>query len=995
MAIVELLSYLSLTTIQLTAVVFGLVWITVNFYTYTPTLQYVWKRITSKATAPRPLSSVDSSTIPESEWPTVDVLITAYDEASVIEQAIASVTEVTYPDEKLTVTVLTEPDDTETNERVAALSDEYEFVHRIIPEGYPGSPNKPRALNYGFEFVTGEVVGVIDAEDVVGETLVREAALGISEGGADFVHGVLDMVNEGDGWVNLLFRAEYGYWFRLVAPGFISSGFDIPLPGTTCFFDRAVLTDIAAKRIETLGESWDNDQRAWAQTRGLTGIKPWDPLNVTEDFEIGLLLSAYGYTAGYVPVVTREESPLELNEWIRQRTRWQKGKLYTFLRYRGCLPSGFAHKFHFVYQSLLPHMGPVNICAVVIVFILSRLLAYEPLPVVRLMLSIGLAFTLIAVGVNLIGYWLASDAPTRTKIRRSSIVAVGIFPYWILQWGADVRALYQTYVGQFHWEHTTHLGRNIVDSVTDRYDENPFRPTHTLKGLHRQVLLGLILLAGLAVRLPDIGSQSLWNDEIYSIAVRGSQSLPDLLVVPQDPHPPLYYALLRTWMQVFGSSPLAARSFSLVCSLLSVYVGYLLATRLFDDRTGLVLAGLLAVSVFHVHFGRTARMYSLFVLTTVVSWYGLLDVRTGTSLQRAGYGVSTAAVLYTHVFGVFVVAAQWLYLAITTPQSGTRRPEREAMLGTGILSLPLAYLLGQVLYRLVTQTGPAIDWIPAPSVDLLSRMVLLVAGNPEIYPILAETAQTRFIAVGVATMFLIAVGFSVFSYDRESGFTLSPPRPSGQMFALAVVPTLGPLLVSVLYRPVLVPRYTIPATVGIYVLVAKGVTNVPNRAVRAVVLVFVFGGLLTMGGTYHATESFEDWQGAAAAIDAESEPDDAILYQPGWADTSISYYIPVQQPEEYRLNPDTGPISPDQREQLRTVLDRHDTVWYVQYDAPYDAPTSSWLREHARQATVRDFGIVTVYRFETTNATEAPAESVTVDHGHAPGVITARTARST
>ncbi|SDM99248.1 Dolichyl-phosphate-mannose-protein mannosyltransferase [Halogranum gelatinilyticum] len=963
MDVSQLLSTFTFTSVQAAAIFFGVIWTTVNFYTYTPILKYGTDRLVERVTGRSHATSVDPQSVPQSEWPTVEVFISAYDEAAVIEQAIRSTLATEYPSEKRTVTVLTEPGDDETNAVVSSLREELEFVHRVVPEGYPGSPNKPRALNYGFAFSDAEVIGVIDAEDVVGETLLSQAAVTISAGKPDFVHGVLDMVNENDGWLNLLFRAEYGYWFRLVAPGFVASGFDIPLPGTTCFFDREVLTEVAARRVERLGETWTEEARTQARELGIGAVKPWDPTNVTEDFEIGLILSSYGFDAGYVPAVTREESPLELNDWIEQRTRWQKGKVFTFLRYRKSLPKGINHKFHFLYQSLLPHLGPINISAVVIIFILSRLLAYEPLPIVRIVLSLGLAFMVIAAGATLVGYWLASDAPRRTRLRRSVIVAVGLFPYWVLQWGADLRALHRTYLGRFHWEHTTHLGRNLTESITESRRDTEFDPTYTLDGLHRELLLAVVLVGAVLLRLPRLGTQSLWTDEIYSVAVRASLSVPDLLVMPQDPHPPLYYLLLRGWMTVFGTSPGAVRAFSVLCSVAAVYVAYSLATRLFDDRTGLVVAALLAVSVFHIHVGRTARMYALFVFLTTVSWYSLLDVRTGSLLQRAGYAVATAAVLYVHVFGVFVVAAQWAYLAVSAPPSGDRGPERRAVAGVGVLSLPLVYLFGQVVYRMATSTGPSLDWIPAPTADLLSRIGLLYAGYPEIYPILGGSVETRMIATVVAVLFLVAIAFSIFEYDGENGFELSPPRANAQMLALAVVPIGGPLLVSLLYEPVLVPRYTIPATVGVFVLVANGLTNVPVRSGRIATVAVVLVGLLAMGGVYHSTDSFEDWQGAANAIETEASDTDAIVYQPQWTDTDVEYYYDGPALTSYRLPPDDGDLSAADRGRLREVVTTHEQFWYVQYGAPYDAPTSRWLRENAAQESVQEFGIVTVYRF--------------------------------
>ncbi len=971
MDLFALVSELSYSTIQFVAILLGIIWTSVSFYTYTPVVQLAVSRAVDRLRSRRTV--VEPDDVPIEEWPTLEVFVPAYEEPAVIEDAVRTATASRYPAEKLDITVLTEPGDDTTNDIVTRIAESYEFTHRLVPTEYPGTPNKPRALNYGFEHSTAEVVGVIDAEDIVDETLFATSALTISHGRPDFTHGALDMTNEADGWINLLFRAEYGYWFRLVAPGFVRLGYDVPLPGTTCFFDAAVLREIDGIRREKLGSPWDDAALAWLNDHGLSGVTPWDPENVTEDFEIGLLLSASEFTPGYVPVVTAEESPQEVNDWIRQRTRWQKGKIYTFLRYRGVLPSRLRHKFHFSYQSLLPHLGPLNIGAVVVVFFLSGLLAYQPVPLVRGVLSVGLAFVVLAVGFHLLGYWLASDAPIGTRLRRSIIVAIGVFPYWVLQWGADVRAIVQTYAGQFNWEHTPHVGRAIADA-DEPLDERRFEPTYTMSGIYRDTLLGLTLLAGLALRIPRIGSQSLWTDEIYSVAVRASFSLPDLLLA-DDPHPPLYYLLLKGWMAVFGNSPATVRWFSVVCSLGAVYLAYSVGMRLFDDRTGILLAALLSVSTFHVHFGRITRMYALFTLLSLLSWYGFLTVRNGSTVQRAGYAFVTAGVLYTHVFGVFVVGAQWIYLLLTTPRSRDRGPERRAVLGVTVLALPLVGFFGRLLLVSGTDSGPALDWIPAPSPELLEELALLYAGYPDIYPIMAGSGTTQIAALVVAAVGLVGLTAAVFDSVRPDDDTHT--RAVAQMLSLAGVTIGGALLVSLLYRPVLVPRYTLPASVGVSALVATGLRNIPIRPVRAVAVVFLISGLLVGGVAYHDTETFEDWEGAAAAIGGGETPATAVVYQPGWTQTNVEYYDEGAAPTAYQTDPDVAVGTPDARlapgteQQLSAALATHDTVWYIQYNAPFDAPTSEWLRSNAETKSVENFGIVTVYLFDTAGAESA------------------------
>ena len=57
----------------------------------------------------------------------------------------------------------------------------------------------------------------------------------------------------------------------------------------------------------------------------------WDAYNVTEDADLGMRLARFGYRAGVIASTTYEEAPARLGPWLRQRTRWFKGWMQTWL----------------------------------------------------------------------------------------------------------------------------------------------------------------------------------------------------------------------------------------------------------------------------------------------------------------------------------------------------------------------------------------------------------------------------------------------------------------------------------------------------------------------------------------------------------------------------------------------------------------------------------------------------------------------------------------
>jgi cellulose synthase/poly-beta-1,6-N-acetylglucosamine synthase-like glycosyltransferase len=67
------------------------------------------------------------------------------------------------------------------------------------------------------------------------------------------------------------------------------------------------------------------------RTAALRAVGGWDPYNVTEDADLGMRLSRHGYETAMIASTTYEEAPARLVPWLKQRTRWFKGWIQTWL----------------------------------------------------------------------------------------------------------------------------------------------------------------------------------------------------------------------------------------------------------------------------------------------------------------------------------------------------------------------------------------------------------------------------------------------------------------------------------------------------------------------------------------------------------------------------------------------------------------------------------------------------------------------------------------
>jgi uncharacterized membrane protein len=214
----------------------------------------------------------------------------------------------------------------------------------------------------------------------------------------------------------------------------------------------------------------------------------------------------------------------------------------------------------------------------------------------------------------------------------------------------------------------------------------------TLSSLKRQItnlkwhtfkVWYLVLILALALRLYQLSTDSLWEDEIFT-ATQSPLPVGELLRwTAGDIHPPGYYLVVGRLAGGLGwayLSPSALTDWlwrfpSVLAGVLAVAVTYRLGAALLSRRVGLVSALLLAVSPVAIQYSQEARMHELFLLGVILSTWVLAR-----SLARPGqwrwwliYALATAFNLYTVYLAFIVLAAQAAWVVVSRPRPA-RRP---------------------------------------------------------------------------------------------------------------------------------------------------------------------------------------------------------------------------------------------------------------------------------------------------------------------------------
>ncbi|MBI4101108.1 glycosyltransferase family 39 protein [Candidatus Microgenomates bacterium] len=176
-----------------------------------------------------------------------------------------------------------------------------------------------------------------------------------------------------------------------------------------------------------------------------------------------------------------------------------------------------------------------------------------------------------------------------------------------------------------------------------------------------------LLSVAAVLQLVNITKWSIWHDEAFTIMLIDYDWSEILRRTALDVHPPLYYLVLKAWTSVFGSSLLAARSLSVLATLLLMLVMYFLVKRLFDVWAARLSLFFMVIGPFIIRYAQEARMYAIAALLVAAATYLLVvALDKNNKWYLYGYALVMALAIYTHYYTLFMVPVYWLYILSRT-----------------------------------------------------------------------------------------------------------------------------------------------------------------------------------------------------------------------------------------------------------------------------------------------------------------------------------------
>lgn len=318
----------------------------------------------------------------EAPYPTVSVIIPAYNEEKCIGQCIESVLDATYPTDLVEVLVI---DDGSTDNTYAKAA---QYRDRGVEVYHKENGGKYSALNYGLFCSSGEIVVCVDADGRLKSTALLTLVSEFQDNpNLGSVAGNVKVGNR-NRHLTRLQALEYLVGINTYRRAF--SWFDaVPIvPGCLSGFRREALEEVHG----------------------------YDPDTITEDFDITIKILKEGWKVKQSDAIVWTEAPFTLRDLYEQRRRWFTGGVETLLKHRGVFfddSSGNLHKLSFPVSVFLLILAPAIFLPIYAAIFLAFINNINTMAFMMIVsgFSIVVIYSLLVVRMENDSLWLVLYAP--------------------------------------------------------------------------------------------------------------------------------------------------------------------------------------------------------------------------------------------------------------------------------------------------------------------------------------------------------------------------------------------------------------------------------------------------------------------------------------------------------------------------------------------------------------------------------------------------------
>lgn len=276
--------------------------------------------------------SIDKDRAPSN--PLVSIIVPAYNEEKWIKQTIESLIEVDYHNKEI---IVIDDGSTDNTNFIASIMMKKNSNVKVFKKVNGG---KASAINFGLLVSSGDIIVITDADGLISRDSLKEIVSFFRDPTVVGVAGNIRVINK----INVLTNCqavEYAVGINLHRAATASFGVVEVLPGPLSAFRRSAIEKVGRFDSDTIVEDADFTKKL---------LKTGNVLQCTS--------KAFAYT----------EAPTNLRDFTKQRTRWYRGNIQTFLKHKdirdfsgNLFLSSILYPLTFLQIFIQPWLGPISL----------------------------------------------------------------------------------------------------------------------------------------------------------------------------------------------------------------------------------------------------------------------------------------------------------------------------------------------------------------------------------------------------------------------------------------------------------------------------------------------------------------------------------------------------------------------------------------------------------------------------------------------------------
>jgi mannosyltransferase len=483
----------------------------------------------------------------------------------------------------------------------------------------------------------------------------------------------------------------------------------------------------------------------------------------------------------------------------------------------------------------------------------------------------------------------------------------------------------------------------------------------------------VIFLLGLLLRCINLEGRSIQYDDAFSFFLASQNPAAIVKGTAADTMPPLYYFFLHFWM-LLSQQLWFLRLLSILLSMGSVGVVFLITRRLVGSNAGLFAAFLAAISPFQIYHAQDLRMYALLCLGQagytyffIRFWQNSQEDEVTRWYEWTGLILCGMIAMYSHNLAVFVLVVPDIYLVLKRKWKILSRL-LAAQVVIGLLALPWLWLVPGQIAKIQKAF-----WTPRPGlVEIIQAVIMFTATLP---------LPGFWLLVGAILSLWVLVIITMETWrnrNHSSGLTL--------LLGLTLLPPILLFIASYIMRPVFVPRAFIFSSLMYYGVAGWVISKSwPKGASSLVAAGFIIAAVIALPYQQYFTDfprsPFKDLANALR-LKIDHQPGSVVVH-----DNKLSYFptrfFAPDLPQKFLADEpgssnDTLALTSQQAMQtfpeqsLQIATQGYREVYFVVFSQTIDEykrsglpnhPQLEWLQKNMKEKTVFYINDLEIYEF--------------------------------